>query len=401
MDHDKIGARAAFKKAAPEVIALSHRIHAHPEVKWEEVQACAWLGETLSCHGFSVEQELCDLPTAFEARVGSGPLHIVICAEYDALPGIGHACGHNVIAGTAVGAALALAAVADEVGITVRVMGTPAEEGGAGKIKLLERGAFSGAHMAMMTHPAPEDIAEWPIVASQRFHIRYIGKASHAAAYPELGVNAADALTLSGVAIGLLRQHMNPGDRVHGITTYGGQAPNIVPDRADAVYVVRGTTLTDLAVIKERVMRCFKAGALATGSQLEVEDLHEAYSQMHHDLEIVAAYRQNAETLGRKFSSSANGSVSTDMGNVSLAIPSIHPAIGLGSRPAVNHQPEFAAQCATASADKALADGAVALAWTAIDCATNDRIRSRLLTGSSEAPGSRSFKSQAFQESVE
>ena len=376
----KAVARSAIDRAAADVVALSHRIHAHPEVKWQEERACAWLGDALRNNGFSVRAGICGLPTAFEARAGSGPLHVVICAEYDALPDIGHACGHNVIAGTAVGAGLALAAVADDLGLTVRVMGTPAEEGGAGKITLLERGAFSGAHMAMMTHPAPYDIVEWPIVASQRFFVRYKGKASHASAYPESGINAADALTISAVAIGLLRQQMNPGDRVHGITTHGGEAPNVIPDRSEAVYVIRGTTLSDLQVIRERVMRCFEAGALATGSQLEVETPHEAYSEMRHDPDMAAAYRRNAETLGRSFGSvNSTAAISTDMGNVSLAIPSIHPAIGLDSLPVVNHQREFTAYCASPVADKALTDGAVALAWTAIDCALDSEVRTRLL----------------------
>lgn len=296
----KSAAQAAFDRAEADLVALSHRIHTHPELKWEEEQACAWLGAALTGYGFSVQAGICQLPTAFEARTGSGPLHVVICAEYDALPSIGHACGHNVIAATAVGAGLALAAVADELGLTVRVMGTPAEEGGGGKI-LLQRGAFVGAHMAMMTHPGPHDIVEWPIIAAQQFRIRYTGKEAHASAYPDLGINAADALTVSGVAIGLLRQHIHASDRVHGIVTHGGEAPNIVPAHTEAEYMIRGATVADLAVMKERVMRCFEAGALATGATLDVLPRHEPYAEMHHDPDIAAAYRRNAESLGRAF----------------------------------------------------------------------------------------------------
>src|SRR5437764_9737957 len=166
--HPKTVARATFDRAEADLVALSHRIHAYPELQWEEQRACAWLGEALTGYGFSVQSGICQLPTAFEARAGSGPLHVVICAEYDALPGIGHACGHNVIAATAVGTGLALGAVADELGLTVRVMGTPAEEGGGGKVLLLQRGAFAGAHLAMMTHPGPLDVVEWPIIAAQQ-----------------------------------------------------------------------------------------------------------------------------------------------------------------------------------------------------------------------------------------
>jgi amidohydrolase len=377
----KTAARAAFDRAEVDLVALSHRIHAHPELKWEEEQACAWLGEALTSYGFSVQAGICELPTAFEARAGSGPLQVVICAEYDALPGLGHACGHNVIAATAVGAGLALAAVADELGLTVRVMGTPAEEGGGGKILLLQRGAFAGAHLAMMTHPGPIDIAAWPIIAAQQFRIRYTGKEAHASAYPQLGVNAADALTISGVAIGLLRQHIHSGDRVHGIVTLGGEAPNIVPAHTEAEYMIRGATVADFEVMRERVMRCFRAGALATGATLDVLPRHEPYAEMHHDPDIAAAYRRNAESLGRTFGPvDPHAAASTDMGNVSLAIPSIHPGIGIGSLPAVNHQPEFTAHCATPAADHALGDGAIAMAWAAIDCATDKALRTRLLT---------------------
>lgn len=377
----KTAARAVFDRAEADLVALSRRIHAHPELKWEEEQACAWLGAALAGYGFSVQAGICQLPTAFEARAGSGPLHVVICAEYDALPGIGHACGHNVIAATAVGAGLALAAVADDLGLTVRVMGTPAEEGGGGKILLLHRGAFAGAHLAMMTHPAPLDIAEPPIIAAQQFRIRYAGQAAHASAYPEFGINAADALTVSGVAIGLLRQHIHGGDRVHGIVTHGGEAPNIVPAHTEAEYVIRGATVAGFEVMRERVMRCFQAGALATGATLDVLPRHEPYAEMHHDPDVAAAYRRNAESLGRTFGPiDPRAAASTDMGNVSLTIPSIHPGIGIGSLPAVNHQPEFAAHCATPAADLALRDGALAMAWTAIDCAINQALRTRLLS---------------------
>jgi amidohydrolase len=385
----KLAAAEVVARHRAELVGLSHRIHAHPEIKWEEERSAAWVAEALAGHGFAVEAGICDLPTAFAARIGSGPLHVAVCAEYDALPGIGHACGHNVIAATAVGAALALAEVADDIGLTVRVIGTPAEEGGGGKIMLLERGAFAGAHMAMMAHPAPVDIADWPAISAQQFRIRYTGKEAHASAYPELGINAADALTVAQVAVGLLRQHTHPGDRVHGIVTHGGEAPNIVPAHTEAEYIIRGKTVPDLEIMRERVMRCFEAGALATGATLDVMARHEPYAEMHHDPDMVAAYHRAATALGRALpdlgQSSQRAAGSTDMGNVSLAVPSIHPAIGIDSLPAVNHQPEFAAHCVTPAADRALTDGAVALAWTAIDCATDETVRTRLLAGGHSA----------------
>jgi len=376
----KAAARAAFNRVEADLIELSHRIHAHPEIKWEEERACAWLGEALTGYGFTVESGICDLPTAFQATAGSGPLHVVVCAEYDALPGIGHACGHNIIAATGVGTGVALAEVADDLGLTVRVMGTPAEEGGGGKIFMLKGGAFDGAHLAMMAHPAPLDIAQWPAIAAQQFRIRYTGKEAHASAYPELGRNAADALTVAGVAIGLLRQHIHAGDRVHGIVTHGGDAPNVVPAHTEAEYIIRGQTVADFEIMRDRVMRCFEAGALATETTLDVMARHEPYAEMHSDPDLAAAYHRNALALGRTFPHvSRRAAGSSDMGNVSLAIPSIHPMIGIDSLPAVNHQPEFTAHCITAAADRALRDGTVALAWSAIDCATDDAVRTRLL----------------------
>jgi amidohydrolase len=374
----KSGARERFESAREELIALSHRIHAHPELGFEEEQACSWLCESLDDAGFAVERGICDLPTAFRARAGSGPLHIGICAEYDCLPSIGHACGHNVIAASAVGAALAAAKVADEAGLTVTVIGTPAEEVGnaSGKILLLERGAFDDIHAAMMVHPAPLDMLRAKAIAAATFDVHYTGKESHASAFPELGVNAADALTIAQTSLGLLRQHIRPTDRIHGIVTNGGAAPNIIPAHTSAKYMIRSETVEQLGDLRPKVYRCFEAGALATGSKLEISGGDKPYAEMRHDEKMAALYRKNAEALGRTFPNLGEWETrptgSTDMGNVSLVVPSIHPMIGINSLPAVNHQPEFAAHCITAEADKALEDGAIAMAWTCIDLALNE-----------------------------
>jgi amidohydrolase len=379
----KAAARERVHDATRELLALSHRIHAHPELGFEEERAAGWLGETLDAAGFAVERGICELPTAFRARAGSGPLHLAICAEYDCLPGIGHACGHNIIAASAVGAGFALARVADEIGLTVTVIGTPAEEGGGGKIMLLERGAFAGMHAAMMIHPAPIDIVEPSILACTQFEVHYAGKEAHASAFPEYGINAADALTVAQTAIGLLRQHIRYGDRVHGIVTKGGDAPNVVPADTRATYIVRARSLGELDEIRGKVMRCFEAGALATGSTLAVHEEHAPYAEMLHDQALAALYRSNAEAAGRFFPDMGpamqRAAGSTDMGNISLALPSIHPMIGIASLPAVNHQPEFTAHCITEAADQAAVDGAVAMAWTAIDVAADPDLRNRLM----------------------
>jgi amidohydrolase len=359
------------------LVDLSHRIHAHPELKWEETRTSAWTAGALADAGLTVEAGICDLPTAFSCRSGTGSLHLAICAEYDALPGIGHACGHNIIAATAVGAALALALLVDDLDLTVSVIGTPAEEGGGGKVFLLERGAFAGVHAAMMVHPAPFEDLTPRCSAVAHFGVEYTGRPSHASAAPELGINAADAMTVAQVAIGLLRQHLRPGDQVHGIVTRGGDVPNIVPAHAEGLWMVRAPTIDDLAQTRPRVTRCFEAGALATGATLAIEDVAPVYSHVDHNPDMVAAYRENAIALGRAPDDEHEVTFSTDMGNVSLEIPSIHPCIGIESAGAFNHQPEFAAACIHASADRAVLEGSLAMAWTAIDIATGP-LRARL-----------------------
>jgi amidohydrolase len=381
--------------ARDQLTGLSHRLHAHPEVAWTEERAAAWVSGELAGAGFDVEANACGLPTAFIARSGTGPLHIGICAEYDALPALGHACGHNIIAAAAVGTGIALAAAADDLGLTVTVFGTPAEEGGGGKVYMLERGAFEGVHAAMMVHPGPVDVAEARPFAVSHMLVRYRGQATHAAAYPEQGINAADAFTVAQVAIGLLRQQLLPSTRVHGIVTHGGDAPNAIPDRTEGRWYVRAETLDELAGLEPRVRRCFEAGALATGCELEIEADAPPYAEFRNDPDLLPLYRANAERLGRQFlgtgpdgaaggdaaSASRMNRASTDMGNVSLVVPAIHPYIGIGSLPAVNHQKEFAAHCVTPVADQALIDGAIGLAWTAADAARDEVIRGRLLAG--------------------
>lgn len=378
----RAGARERLDDARDDLIALSHRIHAHPEIGFEEERAAAWLCDDLSARGFSVTRGVGGLPTAFVARAGSGPLHVAFCAEYDALPGIGHACGHNMIAAMAVGAAAAAARVADDVGLTVSVIGTPAEEGGGGKILMLDRGVFAGVHAAMMVHPAPMDVVEQPFLACTQFEVKYTGKEAHASAFPERGINAADALTVAQTAIGCLRQHIRQTDRIHGIVTHGGDAPNIVPALTKAHYIVRAKTLAELDEIHGKVVRCFEAGALATGSTLAISEDHPPYAEVKPDVDIAAFYRRNVTELGRFLPDLGplleRMAGSTDMGNVSLAIPSIHPMIGIESLPAVNHQPEFTAHCATPVADKAVMDGALAMAWTAVDLARDAAMVARL-----------------------
>ena len=386
-------ARDRLSATRKSLLELSRRIHAHPELGFEEEKACGWLAEVLDQAGFAVKTGVCDLPTAFSATAGHGPLNIGIMAEYDSLPGVGHACGHNLIAAMTVGAALATAKVADDAGLTITVLGTPAEEIGnaGGKVLMLERGAFKGLHAAMMVHPAPMDMLQPKIIAASMFDVHYTGKEAHASAFPELGINAADALTIAQTSIGLLRQHIRQTDRIHGICTHGGDAPNIVPAHTSARYIIRGETVQAMEELRVKVRRCFEAGALATGSKLEIKGGDKPYAEMRHDADMAEIYRRNAEALGRSFDipakarafvtpeTAARFSASTDMGNVSLLLPAIHPMIGIDSFPAVNHQPEFTAHCVSPAADQALWDGALAMAWTMMDMATEPGLRQRLL----------------------
>jgi amidohydrolase len=370
----RAAARRRIDRSGDALVRMSERLHADPELAWEEHRAAALVPELLDEAAFEVTAGYLRLDTAFRARFGSGPTRIAFCAEYDALPGLGHACGHNLIAAMSVGAALGLAEVADDAGITVEVYGTPAEEGGGGKIELLDRGAFAGVDLAMMAHPAPVDVAEARPFAVSHSKVSYRGRSAHAAAYPESGVNAADAFTVAQVAIGLLRQQLPPSTRVHGIVTHGGDAPNAIPAATSGRWYVRAETLAELAEVEPRVRRCFEAGALGTGCELTIEPESKPYAEFRADDRALADYAANAGELGREFVTGSFAArmnrASTDMGNVSQHVPAIHPYIGIGSLPATNHQPEFAAFCVGDRANRALVDGAVALAWTGLDRAS-------------------------------
>lgn len=383
---------AAAKARAEEVVAgaaglltsLAHEVHAHPELRFEEHRAAAWLGGALADAGLHLDAGAGGLPTAFVARAGSGPLHVAVCAEYDALPGLGHACGHNLIGAAAVGAGLALAALADDLGLTVSVVGCPGEEGGGGKALLLDAGVFDGAHLAMMVHPFGSDVLLPPHIAVEHWEVAYEGRAAHASSRPQAGVNAADALTIAQTAIGLLRQHLSPKDRVHGIVTHGGDAANIVPALTTAEYYVRSRTGTDLDRLVPRVRACFEAGAVATGCTLAIHETSPRYLDLRHHQGLAAAYRRNAEALGREFVEAPQHVMerfagSTDMGNVSHVVPSIHPMIGIESHGASTHEAAFTEATASPSADRAVVEGAVAMAWTAIDAALDPSLRTALL----------------------
>lgn len=365
-----------------DLIDLSHAIHAEPELAFAEHRSCAKTQALVAERGFTV-RPVAGLDTAFRADYGSGSLVIGICAEYDALPEIGHACGHNVIAASAVGTALALAEVADDLGLTVVLLGTPAEEEGGGKVLMLEAGVFDDIAATVMLHPGPIDIAAARSLALSEVRIRYTGRESHAAVAPYLGVNAADAVTVAQVAVGLARQQLAPGQMVHGIVTDGGQAANVIPARAELRYTMRATDSESLRALETRMSGCFAAGAVATGCEHVVAETAPAYAELAPDGWLSETVRAEMTRLGRNpLPTELEASLplgSTDMGNVTQVMPGIHPVIGVDSAGASIHQPEFAAAAASPSADIAVVEGAVMLARTVVALAESAEQRDRVL----------------------
>ncbi|MGD2059571.1 MAG: M20 family metallopeptidase [Acidimicrobiia bacterium] len=368
-------ATAAFEKVETELQQISRWLYENPETAYQEVEASARLARFLEERGFTVSHPAHGLDTSFEATVGSSGPRVVICAEYDALPQVGHACGHNIIATSSLGAGAALADVAEELGIRVSVLGTPAEEGGGGKIELIGAGAFEDAAAAMMIHPSPHDLADPRLLAAQGFTATFRGRTAHAAATPHMGINALDAFVSAYNGVSALRQQFEPGDRVHGVIAEGGAAPNVIPDLTVSQWIVRAQTSERFDVLREKVVACFEAAALATGCGLDIEYGWKPYIDLVTNETMVDLFRANAAALGREVPTyAATGietSASSDMGNVSHVVPSIHPSLRIETD-AVNHQPEFAAATITSSGEGALRDGALAMAHTIIDMAEQD-----------------------------
>jgi amidohydrolase len=352
---------------------MSRWLFDHPELSYEEHGASKRLSSFLDDAGFTVEHPAYDLPTAFEATRGSSGPRVVICAEYDALPGVGHACGHNIIAAAALGAGAALAPVADALGIRVTVLGTPAEEKFGGKVDLIRAGAFDDCAAAMMIHPSTRDVVDPICIAIAELDVTFHGKTAHASAYPQLGINALDAFVQAYVNISTLRQHLYPTDKIHGIITDGGEAPNIIPDRTSSSWYVRAETERRLDELLGRVYACFEAAATATGCAIEFEPVGHRYVDMISNGVMADLFAQNTSRRGRQMrrgtDMSASEAGSTDMGNVSHMVPAIHPMLDIGAHPAVNHQAEFATHTITPDGNRAIHDGALAMAMTVIDIA--------------------------------
>lgn len=368
--------RRRYADLEADLVDLSRRLYEHPETALEEHESAGAVAAALGGGGLRVETAVHGLPTAFAAHAGSRGPRVVVCAEYDALPGVGHACGHNIIAAAAVGAGRLLAPFTDELGFRLTVLGTPAEERHGGKVDLIEAGAFGDAAAVLMIHPAVGDVVDPHMIAVTHLEVTYRGRAAHASAHPQLGVNALDAFVQAYVNISTLRQQLYPTDKVHGIVAEGGDAPNIIPARTRSSWYVRATTRDRLDDLVPRVRACFEAAAVATGCEVEITPAGHTYDDLVSHPLLAELFAANAAALGRPMRRGAEtdpaGAVSSDIGNVSRVAPTIHPMLDIGSYPAVNHQPEFAAHTVTPDGERAIRDGALGMAWTVLDLAERD-----------------------------
>ena len=363
--------RAEIERLTPKLLEISHSLHANPELGFEEHHAHEILTNAIEEEGLAVERGAYEMSTAFDARAGTSGATIAVCCEYDALPGIGHACGHNVIAAAGLGAGLAAATVASALGGRVAILGTPAEEGGGGKEFMIRRGAFDDVDAAMMVHPADHDIETMEVIAVHTVDVCYTGRAAHAAAAPHLGRNALDAAVLGYNSVAALRQHILPNERIHGVFTDGGAKPNIVPSTAATQWYVRSGNIDSLESLKERFSACLEAGASAAGCEMHSVWKDPPFYNMVDSRPLLDLYVNNSAANGRVVNPQDDSRIvvgSTDMGNVSHAVPSIHPMIKVAPAGVAIHTPEFAVHARSQAADLAVIDGATNMAMTMVDC---------------------------------
>lgn len=363
----------------PRLIAASHDLHEHPEIAFEERRASALLTEALEEDGFTVERGVAGLETAFVATFGAGGPTVAILAEYDALPKLGHACGHNLIATWALGAGLALRrALPPGVG-TVKVIGTPAEEGGGGKAIMAQAGLFAGLDAALMMHPRDVTYLERGSLALTSFEIAFHGRAAHASAYPERGINALDAILHLFFGVNAFRQALPPKVRIHGIITHGGEAANVVPDYAACSFLLRAPEQGILAGVRGRFLGIVRGAEAATGATAAIEE-GRSYPHRVSNPALVGAFRENLLALGQRYETPGPdvGIGSSDSATVSHLVPMIHPYWQICEPPTGAHTPAFAAAARSPRADESLLTGSIALAQTAADVLLDAALRADL-----------------------
>jgi len=352
---------------------VSDWMYENPELGFNEFKTSEYLVKFIESFNGEVVYPTGNLDTAFEITYGNdGPL-VVLCVEYDALPEIGHACGHNIIATASIGAGLAIKDLVNELGIRVKLLGTPAEEGGGGKIILLENGNFEDAACSMMIHPGYENVVNPTFTTIQQYKVEFFGKDAHAAGAPEEGINALDAQIQLFVNASTYRQQMVSTNRMHGVITNGGFKPNIIPSYTSSEWYLRALNEGDLSKIESDFKNFVNAAAMATKCEVKIESPDYRYTEIDNNKTMYELYKENSLSVGREMilqsEAARPGLGSTDMGNISLAMPSIHPMLSIDAGDAVNHQPEYAAATLTPGGHKAIYDGAFAMGATIIDLA--------------------------------
>ncbi|MBI5178601.1 MAG: M20 family metallopeptidase [Nitrospinae bacterium] len=361
-------AKKAVRDLAPRIIEMNRCIFERPELNFNERFAAGHISSALAEEGFAVRAGAGKLKTAFDATWrGSrkGPV-VAILSEYDALPNIGHACGHNMIAAASFGAAVAVRRLLGKNCGTLKVVGTPAEEGGGGKLMMIKEGWFKGVDAALMVHPANHTRTVARMLAVMEIEFKYYGKASHAAAHPELGINALDAVIMLFNSINALRQQTPNFSRVHGIVTHGGDAPNIIPEFASAKFFVRGITMADFRYMLAKVTDCAKASARATGCKLKVVKNPLVYQPFEPNRTLGKVFRPYAEALGLKDAGIPENEEigSSDIGNLSQVVPCLHPEFAVSDPHIVNHSREFLKAVVSKRGEDALLKATTALAAT-------------------------------------
>jgi amidohydrolase len=367
------------RRMHPRLIEMSQTIHANPELCFEEHRAAALLTNELEEHGFEVERGNAGMDTAFVATYGEGEPVVGIIAEYDALPKIGHACGHNLIGTWAVGAGIALRRAMPDVQGTIKVIGSPAEEGGGGKVIQADAGVFNGLDAAMMMHPRDRTYLDRGSLAVTPFEIEFFGKPAHASSSPESGINALDAVLQVFNSINALRQSFKPNTRVHGIITHGGDAANIIPEYTSASILVRADNQVYLEELNEKFRNIVNAAALATGCEVRItEGL--SYQQRVCNTKLVETFGDNLTALGFEYETPPEGAGvgSSDIGNVSQVVPTIHPYLQICEPGVGGHTEQFAEASRSERAAQLLADGSIVLAWTAADVLLRSELREEL-----------------------
>jgi amidohydrolase len=369
IDKLKLRIKDSVELQRQQLTQLSLNIHDNPELGFEEEKASAWLTSYLKDSGFNVDRGIAGLATAFRATYGQGRPRVALLAEYDALPEMGHGCGHNIIATSAVGAGVASKPIIDQLGGSVVVLGTPGEESLGGKIDMVKAGAFKEIDVAMIVHPNILNMVAIQTLACSSLEVEFFGRPAHAAAQPHKGINALEAMILSFTSINSLRQHIKAEARIHGIITDGGEAPNIVPTHSAALFLIRAPDNEYLAELKDKVINCFTGASIASGARLEYRWRDRTYAPMKNNTTLAQLFSQNLESLGRHVEAldSRFGFGSTDMGNVSQVVPSIHPTISIASPGVSIHTQEFASAAASEAGHEGLMDAAKAMAMTVAD----------------------------------